>query len=169
MDGNRHYSYNTESKSREEDDSGEAISIEQLRHLVRLLDKSDISEIEVKRTEEGTRLVLRKASTSEGSDLQILAAPAAAPEAPAPAETKHTVTAPLVGIFHTWAKPRGKPLVAVGDHVKVGQLLGTIQSLNVINEVESLVAGRVAEILIQDGQAVEYGQQLMIIDSSEEG
>lgn len=169
MDGNRHYHYNTESKSKGEDDSGETISIEQLRHLVRLLDKSDISEIEVKRAEEGTRLVLRKASTSEGSDLQILAAPVAAPEATAPAETKHTVTAPLVGIFHSWAKPRGKPLVAVGDHVKVGQLLGTIQSLNVINEVESLVAGRVAEILIQDGQAVEYGQQLMIIDSAEEG
>jgi biotin carboxyl carrier protein len=56
----------------------------------------------------------------------------------------------------------------VGDRVKVGQTLGTIQSLNVLNEVESLVAGRIIEIFVQEGQPVEYGQPLMTIDSSEE-
>ena len=84
-------------------------------------------------------------------------------------ESRHTITSPLVGIFHTWAKPKGKALVSVGDHVKVGQRVGTIQSLNVLNEVETIIAGRVVvEVLVQEGQAVEYGQHLLVIDSSEE-
>ena len=55
----------------------------------------------------------------------------------------------------------------MGDRVKAGQLVGTIESLNVLNEVETSVAGRVVEVLVQDGQPVEYGQALMAIDSSE--
>jgi biotin carboxyl carrier protein len=82
-----------------------------------------------------------------------------------PDKIEHKVLAPLVGTFHTWAKPRGGALVAVGDRVKAGQLVGTIESLNVLNEVETTVAGHVVEILVQEGQPVEYGQVLMIIDS----
>jgi len=57
----------------------------------------------------------------------------------------------------------------MGDRVKAGQLVGTIESLNVLNEVETAVAGRVVEIFVQDGQPVEYGQVLMTIDSSAGG
>jgi acetyl-CoA carboxylase biotin carboxyl carrier protein len=85
-----------------------------------------------------------------------------------PAETRHYITSHLVGVFHSWAKPRGGALVAVGDHVKVGQLVATIESLNVINDVESPFAGRVVEMLVQEGQSVEYGQKLMVIDISTE-
>src|SRR6266568_1555564 len=84
-----------------------------------------------------------------------------------PAETRHNVVAPLVGIFHSGAKPRGGALVAVGDHVKAGQLVATIESLNVINEVEAPVAGHVVELLVQEGQPVEYGQLLMTIETAE--
>ena len=63
--------------------------------------------------------------------------------------------------------PKGGTLVAVGDIVKAGQLVGTIQSLNVMNEVETSKAGRVVDILVQEGQAVEYGQHLMTIDNAE--
>ncbi len=157
------------------------ISIEQLQRLVHLLDQSDVSELELRRLEEGTSLVLRKMKLPEGSPGQP-ALPVGAqfiapnnspinpmhPEQARPAETKHYITAHLVGIFHTWARPRGGTLVAVGDHVKVGQLVATIESLNIINEVESPVAGRVAEILVQEGQPVEYGQHLMIIEGTEE-
>jgi len=66
------------------------------------------------------------------------------------------------------AKPKGGALVAVGDRVKAGQLVGTIESLNVLNEVETTAAGRVVEIFVQDGQPVEYGQVLMAIDNSVE-
>jgi biotin carboxyl carrier protein len=173
MDGNRPYPHKVEALPNGEFDASSNISIEQLRRLVRLLDGSDVSEIEVRHGEEGvqrTHLLLRKARASESSDSMVMAIPGGQEEMTSDAakETKHTVTAPLVGIFHVWARPRGGSLVAVGDVVKVDQQVGTIQSLNVINEVEAHVAGRVVEIFVQDGQPVEYGQPLMTIDSSEE-
>ena len=171
MDGNSHSSYNVESFSEEEAAAG-LIKIEQLERLVRLLDRSDVSELEVKYPGSvgPTRLVLRKAKAPENSEQQVGAQfiMSSTGTTPPPAvETKHTIVAPLVGTFHTWAKPKGGALVAVGDYVKAGQLVATIQSLNVINEVESTVAGWVIEILVQEGQPVEYGQSLMVIDSTE--
>lgn len=155
------------------------IGVELLQRLVQLLDQSDVSELEFRRAEEGTHLVLRKVKLDghtgqfqgvvmnrqveiPSMEAQLTASPTAS------AETKHSITSHLVGIFHVWAKPRGGTLVAVGDHVKEGQLVATIESLNVINDVESPVAGRVVEILTQEGQPVEYGQKLMVIDSSTE-
>jgi acetyl-CoA carboxylase biotin carboxyl carrier protein len=172
MDGNRHYPPRVDALSNGELDATSNISVEQLQRLVRLLDGSDVSEIEIRRGGEGvpgTHLLLRKAGASESSE-QMMTLPATGngtlPETPE--ETKHTVTAPLVGIFHVWARPKGGALVALGDMVKVGQLVGTIQSLNIINEVESQAVGRVIEIFVQDGQPVEYGQPLMTIDIVEE-
>ncbi len=170
MDGNSQFSYDMEPLSEDEVVGGASvISVEQLQHLVRLLNSSDVSELELKRSEEGMSLVLRKVKASESSsninnDQHVLA-PVSTSEAP-PAETKRQVVAPLVGIFHTWAKPRGGSLVAIGDRVKEGQLVATIESLNVLNEVESPAVGKVVEILVQEGQPVEYGQVLMTIDTS---
>jgi biotin carboxyl carrier protein len=171
MDSNRRYSHDNDTSF------VERVSMAQLQHLVRLLDESDVSEIEVKRPQQRMRLVLRKvkADTQQATgDYQVLASSlngvtSAARESSSAVDPRHTVTAPLVGIFHSWAKPKGKPVVVVGDRVKIGQVVGTIQSLNVISEVESPVTGRVAELLVQDGQAVEYGQHLVVIDMSEEG
>ncbi len=166
----KQYSLDVEIPS--EGDDPEKISIEHLRQLVRLIDRSDVAEVEVKRAGAGTRLVLRKAvaadqSMVDGNQAAFLPAEDSH-TAPVAENRPHAIVAPLVGIFHPWAKPRGKTLVAVGDHVKVGQLVGAIQSLNVIYEVESSASGRILEILVQDGQPVEYGQQLLLIDSSEE-
>jgi acetyl-CoA carboxylase biotin carboxyl carrier protein len=170
MDTKRQYPYDVEAVSNEQ--SPEHISIEQLRRLVRLIDQSDVSEIEVRRENEGIHLVLRKNIASEASTTEIYQEVAQASEAtgalPALENKQQSVVAPLVGIFHPWVKPRGKALVAVGDRVKAGQLVGAIQSLNVIYEVETPVMGRITEILVEDGQPVEYGQPLMTIDSSEE-
>jgi acetyl-CoA carboxylase biotin carboxyl carrier protein len=174
MDGNRQYPPDVELNGYEEREIAERVSVEQLQRLVHLIDESDVSEIEVRCADRGMHLVLRKAKADgkiEAGDYQTVSSSTASPASAAvtaPVEKKHTVTAPLVGIFHTWAKPKTPPLVLIGDRVKVGQVVGTIQSLNVINEVEALVAGRVLEIFVQDGQPVEYGQPLMTIDSSEE-
>jgi len=159
----------------EENKTVERVSIEQLRRLVRMLDESDVSEISVERADEGMRLVMRKAQAQDGGIqgnaayqwAEGLEEELALSEIEA-GETRNTITASLVGIFHSWAKPKGKSLVAVGDLVKIGQRVGTLQSLNVMNEIETTIAGRVVEILVEEGQAVEYGQQLMVIDSSEE-
>jgi acetyl-CoA carboxylase biotin carboxyl carrier protein len=174
MDGNRSYN-DVKSLTGEGSETANLISIEQLQHLVRLLDRSDVSELELKRAEDGTRLVLRKAKAPESNGqqgdavahVQYIDAPVRA-QFIAPVETKHHISAHFVGIFHASAKPRGGALVAVGDRVKVGQLVATIETLNVINEVESPVAGYVVEILVQDGQPVEYGQHLIVIDSATE-
>lgn len=157
-------------------DNGAAslLSIEQLQHLVTLLDRSDVSEVELKRPEEGTRLVLRKVKSTDSngqasgavlSDQQLNATDVGA-SIPA-VETTKPIVAHLVGIFHPWAKPKGGTLVAVGDRVKEGQHVATIESLNVLNEVDSPIAGHVVEILVEDGQPVEYGQPLLLIDSQE--
>lgn len=149
------------------------ISIEQLQRLVRLLDQSSVSELELNHLEEGTRLVLRKTRATENTEISNgslpaiqLAAPTVTEElvaTPVETEAEHKIVSHLVGIFHVWARPRGGALVAVGDRIKEGQLVGTIESLNVFNEVESPVSGRVVEIFVQEGQPVEYGQLLMTV------
>lgn len=171
MDGisyDRSASINSSNES-QDDTTANVMSIDQLQRLVRLLDNSDVSELELKRPEEGTHLILRKATTPIGNELpiehQYESATSNMPAVGEPEKTEHKVLAPLVGTFHTWAKPKGGALVAVGDRVKAGQLVGTIESLNVLNEVETTVAGHVVEIFVQEGQPVEYGQVLMTIDS----
>lgn len=187
--GSQNHSYGEEFQGDESSGDGEQsgderISIEQLQRLVQLLDKSDVSEIELKRANGDMRLVLRKAKADEASVsvaaptllssqqsmngmVNSLLSAGNAPQAAPVVDTLHRVTAPLVGVFHVWAKPKGGALVAVGDKVREGQLVGTIQSLNVMNEVETQFAGRVVDILVQEGQPVEYGQHLMTIDSAE--
>src|SRR5579875_247989 len=175
MDGETQHMYNGNANSLSRDElqgTDDLIGMEQLRHLVRVLDNSDVTEIEVKCADAGVRLVLRKAKLADSNGQATVVVSEAAPaviDTPAtPVPTHHTIVAPLVGVFHSWAKPKGNALVTVGDRVEVGQLVATIQSLNVINEVESAFAGRVSEILVQDGQPVEYGQPLMVIESAEE-
>jgi pyruvate carboxylase len=144
MDGSRFHSSNEAGELSQ--DSASVISIEQLQRLVRLLDNSNVSELELRRAGEGTRLVLRKVKAPDSGDQ---------PDSYVPSSTS---VVDSVGA-----------LVAMGDRVKAGQLVGTIESLNVFNEVEAAVAGRVVEIFVQDGQPVEYGQLLMTIDSSAGG
>ena len=182
MDGNRYIPPMGDAESgdlytAEGEQSAGGISVEQLQRLVRLLDQSSVSELELKHVEEGTRLVLRKANAAENGEsnngtiagTQFVIPTGDAEAEPAPAEIDHKIVAHLVGTFHVWARPKGGTLVAVGDRVKEGQLLGTIESLNVFNEVESPVAGHVVEIFVQEGQPVEYGQLLMTIASSVQG
>ena len=171
MDGiNYNHSVGTSPAHQSQDDaSANVISIEQLQRLVRLLDNSDVSELELKQAGEGMHLVLRKAKAPDSSkhpvEGQYVPAPVNSPVTAVPhKKIEHKVLAPLVGTFHTWAKPKGGALVAVGDRVKAGQLVGTIESVNVLYEVETTVAGHVVEILVQEGQPVEYGQVLMTID-----
>jgi acetyl-CoA carboxylase biotin carboxyl carrier protein len=178
MDGNR---FDYLPGMQDEEHASSVFSIEQLQRLVQLLDQSDVTELELERASEGIHLALRKVKAPEtgqqagdGQTAQVTVMPAlsSTPAASAAAAVSadkavHQVVAPLVGTFHVWAKPRGGALVAVGDRVKAGQLVGTIQSLNVLTEVETVVAGRVVEVLVQDGQPVEYGQVLMTIDNSD--
>jgi len=139
-------------------DDAECITIEQLQQLVRLVDQSDTLELEVRNGGTKAHLVLRKSRPQEGN---IASGEALAPTEEAAEQPHYTITAPYVGLFEPWSRSQDRPLVAVGDLVQVGQHVGAIRSMGIPNEVESPVTGRVVEILVQDGQPVEYGQPLM--------
>jgi acetyl-CoA carboxylase biotin carboxyl carrier protein len=159
--------------------SDTSMSVEQIRRLIQMMDSSDVHELTIERASEGLRLTLRKPTPVVGGgptlaleDAQNVAADAAereaAPEgdeaAPVAPDTLQKVTATLVGVFRVSLKRGTRAAVSVGDQVRVGQIVGAIEALNVMNEVETPVAGRVVEIVARDGQPVEYGQHLMTID-----
>jgi acetyl-CoA carboxylase biotin carboxyl carrier protein len=98
---------------------------------------------------------------------------AAAPQAAAPADSAEepeqmpagqTITAPMVGTFYGAPSAKDSPYVHEGDTIQIGDRVGIIEAMKMMNEIESEVAGRVARILVQNGQPVEYGQPLMIIE-----
>ncbi len=74
------------------------------------------------------------------------------------------VRSPLVGVFRSSMKEHGKPLVSTDETVRQGQVVAAIEALNVLNEVEAPTAGRVKEVLVEDGQPVEYGQPLLLVE-----
>ena len=146
------------------------VSIAAVQRLIALMNSSDLSEIIVERPSVGLRLALRHTvapATMVPSGVGgALPAPTIAPP-PAPAKEAPeliTITAPLVGTFFPMLKAGQKPLVAVGDIVREGQHVAGIESLHVMNEVQSPVIGRVKRILAQRGQPVEYGQTLMELE-----
>jgi acetyl-CoA carboxylase biotin carboxyl carrier protein len=152
-------------------------SLAEVRQLVALMNTSDLNEISIERPEDGMRLTLRKTlvEVNVGGNGPAVAVPAAAlvaaPSAPAdaaatsapPVPEYEYVTAPLVGTYHPALKVGQKPLVTVGDSVREGQIIGGIETLRVMNEVEAPLNGRIVEILVQPGQPVEYGQRLMAL------
>jgi acetyl-CoA carboxylase biotin carboxyl carrier protein len=146
------------------------LSIAEIRQLIGLMESSDISEISIERESEGLKLLLRRPAPPLGGWLEEseedghpddLSSDAGDRSASSGVE----IGAPLVGIFRA-SMNSGKPLVAAGDRVRKGQIIAAIEALNLLSEVEATVAGRVVEILVLDGQAVEYGQPLLVIEPS---
>ncbi len=76
------------------------------------------------------------------------------------------ITSPIVGTFYSAPTPGAEPFVQVGDYVEEGQTVGIVEAMKVMNRIDSEISGRVLEVLVQNGQAVEYGQPLMLLDTS---
>ncbi|HEX9058012.1 MAG TPA: acetyl-CoA carboxylase biotin carboxyl carrier protein subunit [Ktedonobacterales bacterium] len=153
---------------------GHGVNIAELRQLVSLMQNSDIEEITIERDADALRLHLRKPASGGVHPLDMSGVTIDAEThgetglggddaSQTGADTFGQVTAPLVGRFHVGSKPGAKPLVAVGDVVRQGQTIGSIETLNVFNEVEACIGGRVAEVHVAEGQPVEYGQLLISI------
>jgi biotin carboxyl carrier protein len=142
------------------------LNIAEIRQLISLMESSDIDEISVERESEGLKLVLRRPAPSSGAlleDDEDFGEDDFAADAEKSKSTAVEVGAPLVGVFRASMK-NDKPLVAPGDIVREGQIIAAIEALNVLNEVEASVAGRITDILVTDGQPVEYGQTLLVIE-----
>ena len=145
------------------------MSNDEIRELIQLVVESGIAELEVQRGEDRVRI----RRTVEGTPV-IAAAPAAErvtqgpgslPEAAAgaPGEGEVVVKSPIVGTYYEAPKPSDPPFVKVGDFVEPGQVLCIIESMKLMNEIESEVAGTVVAKLVENGRPVEYGEALFTI------
>ena len=152
------------------------MDLRKLKTLIDLVAESGISELEVTEGEGKVRIVKQPpqvmAAPMAMPQYQALpaavpvvnpaAAPAAAAEAPQ-LPAGHVVTSPMVGTFYRAPSPGAAPFVNVGDTVKEGQTICIIEAMKLLNEIECDKAGVIKEILVENGQAVEYGQPLFVI------
>jgi acetyl-CoA carboxylase biotin carboxyl carrier protein len=138
-----------------------------IRELALLLDETNLTEIEIERA--GLRVrVARNSSLSASTPPSYQpAAPVPVPAAAAPADVaKHpgVVPSPMVGTAYWASEPGAKPFVEVGTKVAVGQTLLIIEAMKTMNQIPSPRAGTVTQILVEDGQPVEFGEPLVIIE-----
>ncbi len=156
------------------------MDLRKLKTLIDLVAESGIAEIEVTEGEDKVRIVKHNPvappapppaaapATVYAAPPPAAAAPAAATAAAAPApateEPKgYVVKSPMVGTFYRASSPGAKPFVELGQAVKPGDTLCIIEAMKLLNEIEAEIAGTVKEILVENGQAVEYGQPLFVI------
>jgi acetyl-CoA carboxylase biotin carboxyl carrier protein len=154
------------------------MDIRKVKKLIDLLEESGIAEIEIKEGEESVR-ISRMPTGSVATQMtsfmppQVMApppamapaaavAPAAAPAAPK--RNEHVVTAPMVGTYYSAPSPGAKAFVEIGTEVKVGQVLCIIEAMKMMNQIETDKAGRVTAIMVQNGDPVEFGQPLFVIE-----
>ena len=152
------------------------MDIRKIKKLIELVEESGITELEVQE-EEGTVRISRAAPAVAPAAIQYaaapaapVAAPAAAPAAAAPAEAPvaeisgHQVRSPMVGTFYRSPSPEAKAFVEVGQTVKVGDALCIVEAMKMMNRIEADKAGVVKAILVNDGEAVEFDQPLIVIE-----
>ena len=152
------------------------MDLRKLKTLIDLVSESNILELEITEADGKVRIVKADPNVAmpTGSHMPtampMMAAPlAAAPAAPAeppaaPVEPGHTVKSPMVGTFYRTANPGAKPFVEVGDAIKEGEPVCIIEAMKIMNEIEADKSGTVKRIMCENGQAVEFGQPLFIIE-----
>ena|SRR5437764_1912680 len=153
------------------------MDLRKLKTLIDLVSESNVSELEITEAEGKVRIVKGGPAMVHGVGAPVampatgaLAAPALAPAAgPAPAAVPepakgHTVKSPMVGTFYRAASPGAKSFVEVGSVVKEGETICIIEAMKILNEIEADKAGTITQILCENGQAVEYGQPLFVIE-----
>jgi acetyl-CoA carboxylase biotin carboxyl carrier protein len=156
------------------------MDIRKVKKLIELLEESGIAEIEIKEGEEAVRISRMPTGAVMPQFISAppmaQAAPVAAPREAAAAvpgasvphgrrkDDENIVPAPMVGTFYAAASPNAKPFVSVGDEVKEGQVLCIIEAMKMMNQIESDRAGRVTAIMVKNGEAVEFGQPLFVIE-----
>lgn len=155
------------------------MDLRKLKTLIDLVAESDISELEVTEGESKVRIVKNTAHAAQNQVVMMppaaIAAPAAAPAvaaaplaaptaAPEAAPTGHIVKSPMVGTFYRASAPGAPAFVDIGSVVKEGDTLCIIEAMKLLNEIDADASGTIRQILVENGQAVEYGQPLFIIE-----
>jgi acetyl-CoA carboxylase biotin carboxyl carrier protein len=157
------------------------MDIRKIKKLIELLEESGIAEIEIKEGEEAVRISRMPPATpatpqiahvaslpmmSPAMDVPVKSAPAPAAEAAAakPKINEHVITAPMVGTFYASPSPGAKPFVEIGDEIKIGQVLCIIEAMKMMNQIEADKAGRITSIMARNGDPVEFGQPLFVVE-----
>ncbi len=153
------------------------MDLRKLKTLIDLVSESNVSELEITEAEGKVRIV-KSAPVGMAAPVTYTMAPAAAPMAApiaapvaaeavaaAPAEpVGHTVKSPMVGTFYRASSPGAKAFVEVGDTIKEGETICIVEAMKILNEIEADKTGTVTALLVDNGQAVEYGQPLFTIE-----
>lgn len=150
------------------------MDLRKLKTLIDLVSESNISELEITEAEGKVRIVKAGAAAAPAYATPAAPPPAAAPaptvalaapvaEEPAAPEGK-VIKSPMVGTFYRSANPGAKAFVEVGDEVKEGLPVCIIEAMKIMNEIESDCAGKIKRILCENGQAVEFGQPLFVVE-----
>ena len=150
------------------------MDLRKLKTLIDLVSESNVSELEITEAEGKVRIVkgggvaLVQQLAAPMVAAAPVAGPAAAPAAPvvaeAPVPTGHLVKSPMVGTFYRAPSPGAASFVEVGSQVKAGDTICIIEAMKILNEIEADKAGTVVQILGENGQAVEFGQPLFVIE-----
>ena len=150
------------------------MDLRKLKTLIDLVSESNVSELEITEAEGKVRIVkgggavVQQFAAPLAAAAPIAAAPAVAAPAAAPAEAPapsgHLVKSPMVGTFYRSSSPGAAAFVEVGSQVKAGDTICIIEAMKILNEIEADKAGTVTQILGENGQAVEYGQPLFVIE-----
>jgi len=154
------------------------LDIRKVKKLIELLEESGIAEIEIKEGEEAVRIsrmprgqmfthmqpaIMQAPPAAVAPPVAALPATSGAP-APARRTNEHVVAAPMVGTFYGAASPGAKPFVEIGSEVKEGQVLCIIEAMKMMNQIESDKAGKITAIMATNGDPVEFGQPLFVIE-----
>ena len=151
------------------------MDLRKLKTLIDLVSESNVSELEITEAEGKVRIVKGGPALVHAiAQPQAMPVAGAAPAlAPAPAPTAapapqvpagHTVKSPMVGTFYRASAPGAKSFVEVGSQVKEGDTICIIEAMKILNEIEADKGGTITQILVENGQAVEYGQPLFVIE-----
>ncbi len=153
------------------------MDLRKLKTLIDLVSESNVSELEITEAEGKVRIV-KSAPAGMAAPVTYTMAPAPAPAPSAPVAaapavevaappaqpTGHMVKSPMVGTFYRAPSPGAKPFVEVGDTIKEGETICIVEAMKILNEIEADKSGTVTQILVENGQAVEYGQSLYVIE-----
>jgi acetyl-CoA carboxylase biotin carboxyl carrier protein len=151
------------------------MDIRKIKKLIELLEESDVEELEIHEADDSVRISRRRepaAGTQYVSHYPAPAPQAAAPAAPAPAAeessapaapTGHTLKSPMVGTFYRSPSPTAKAFVEVGQTVNVGDVVCIVEAMKMMNQIEADKSGTITEILVENGQPVEFDQPLVAI------
>ena len=147
------------------------MDLSKLKTLIELVSESSVSELEITEAEGKIRIVKGGAAPAAAPAyvpppvLQAAApAPAPAPQDAPPQESGFVVKAPMVGTFYRASSPGSSPFIEVGQSVKEGDTLCIIEAMKILNEIECEKSGTVTKVLVENGQPVEYGQPLFVIE-----